>query len=194
MIKVKYKLTKRKRCHGNVVYTRTALDSNCGPKAKQATASVVLLPSMSNPLEDIYFDFKHFINSALEDASLNVNKLSSLHDWVHTPTNWQVLKQLITANVLEDILSRATGVFQIIGNLLMKIGMRALLVLIAILVGVPLWLLSTSLASFFASNPITAVASCAALGVGFFVTIRALSNERDILLAFRDKVEDLWPA
>ena len=144
----------------------------------------------SNTLDDIYFDFKHFINSALEDASLSVNKLSSLHDWVHTPTNGQVLKELIAANVLENILSRATGVFQIIGNLLMKIGMRALLVLIAILVGVPLWLLSTSLASFFASNPIIAVASCAALGVGFFATIRALSNERDLLLAFRDKVED----
>ena len=144
-------------------------------------------------LDDVYFDFNYFISSALEDASFRVNKLSSLHDWVRAPAGQQVLKELKDANVLYHTLSRATGVFQTIGNLLLKIGMRALLVLIAILVGVPLWLLSTSLASFFTSNPIIAVTSCAALGVSFFTTIRALSNERDILVAFRDKANELWP-
>jgi hypothetical protein len=147
----------------------------------------------SNTLDDVYFDFNYFISSALEDASFRVNKLSSLHDWVRAPAGQQVLKDLQDANVLYHLLSRATGVFQTIGNLLLKIGMRALLVLIAILVGVPLWLLSTSLASFFASNPIIAVASCAALGVGFFATIQALSNEREILLAFRYEANKLWP-
>ncbi|KIM49598.1 hypothetical protein M413DRAFT_438780 [Hebeloma cylindrosporum] len=147
----------------------------------------------SNTLDDVYFDFNYFISSALEDASFRVNKLSSLHDWVRAPAGSQVLKELQDANVLYHLLSRATGVFQTIASLLLRIGMRALLVLIAILVGVPLWLLSASLASFFSTNPIIAVASCAALGMGFFATIRALSNERDILIAFRDKANELWP-
>jgi len=148
---------------------------------------------MANTLDDVYFDFNYFISSALDDASFRVNRLSSLHDWVRAPAGQQVLKEVGDANVLYDVLSRATGVFQTIGNLAIRIGMRALLALIAILVGVPLWLLSTSLTSFFAATPIIAVASCAALGVGFFVTIRALSNERDILIAFRNKVNELWP-
>lgn len=148
---------------------------------------------MENTLDDVYFDFNYFISSALDDASSRVNKLSSLHDWVRAPAGRQVLKEVEDANVLYDLLSRATGVFQTIGNLAIRIRMRALLALIAILVGVPLWLLSTSLTSFFAATPIIAVASCAALGVGFFATIRALSNERDILVAFRNKVNELWP-
>lgn len=143
---------------------------------------------MENTLDDVYFDFNYFISSALDDASSRVNKLSSLHDWVRAPAGRQVLKEVEDANVLYDLLSRATGVFQTIGNLAIRIRMRALLALIAILVGVPLWLLSTSLTSFFAATPIIAVASCAALGVGFFATIRAPSNERDILVAFRNKV------
>jgi len=148
---------------------------------------------MANTLDDVYFDFNYFISSALDNASFRVNKLSSLHDWVRAPAGRQVLKEVGDANVLYDLLSRATGVFQTIGYLLLRIGMRALLVFIAILVGVPLWLLSSSLTSFFAVNPIIAVASCAALGVGFFATIRSLSNERDILIAFRDKANELSP-
>lgn len=49
------------------------------------------------------------------------------------------------------------------------------------------------LASFFTSNPIIAVASCAALGVSFFTTIRALGNEHDIFLMFHAKANELWP-
>ena len=173
-------------------------DSKWKSEAWKVTASVAPLTSesmshASNSLDDVYFDFNYFISSALDDASFRVNKLSSFHDWLRASAGRQVLEELKDANVLYHLLSRATGVFQTIGNLLLRIGMRALLVLIAILVGVPLWLLSTSLASFFGSNPILAVASYAALGVSFFKTIRALCHERDNLVAFRDKANELWP-
>ena len=141
---IKLHLQYTRRCHGNVVYTRTPTGSS--KLGRQLRVYLVPLPSMSHSsLDDVYFDFNYFISSALEDASFRVNKLSSLHDWVRAPAGQQVLKELKDANVLYHTLSRATGVFQTIGNLLLRIGMRALLVLIAILVGVPLWLLSTSL-------------------------------------------------
>ena len=98
----------------------------------------------SNTLDDVYFDFNYFISSALEDALFRVNKLSSLHDSVRAPAGQQALADLENANVLQDVLqhanalqhtnvlqhanilyhllSPATGEFQIIGNLLIKIG------------------------------------------------------------------------
>lgn len=144
-------------------------------------------------LDDVYFDYNYFVSSALEDASRRVNALLSLHDWLSTSSGRKFSEQLTNVSALYQLISRLTGVFHTIASLLQRIGITLLLSLIAILVGVPLWILSPSLAAFYAHNPFIAIATLATLGVGFFTAIRKLGNERDILVAFRDKVQQLSP-
>jgi hypothetical protein len=130
--------------------------------------------------DPVYYDFNYFMTSALKDAINRTNRLASLNNILRFP----LTLSLQNTTSLSNLLSHVSGVFLII-SLINSIGFVATLVIIAILVAVPIWFLSTALASFFAGNPALTVICVAVLGIGFFATIRKLGQEKDILIALR---------
>jgi hypothetical protein len=102
--------------------------------------------------------------SALKDAIVRTNRLANLNSFLRLP----LILDLQNAISLSNLLSHISGVFLIIIILIHSIGFVATLAIIAILVAVPIWFLSTALASFFAGNPALTGMCVAVLGIGFF--------------------------
>jgi hypothetical protein len=144
--------------------------------------------ALANAHDALYFNFDYFMTSALRDATTRANRLAALDGILRSPLSRQA------TIFLSDHLSHASGVFQTIISLIQGIGGVAALTIIAILVAVPIWLLSTALGGFFAGNPPLTVMCVAVLGIGFAATIRKLGKEQDILVAFRHEAQELSTA
>ena len=112
------------------------------PVVTRPPAAMALL----NAHDAIYFDFNYFMTSALADAITRANRLA-LFDGILRPL---LNPQAIIA--LSDLLLHTSNVFQTIIRLIQVIGIVATHAITAILVAVPLWLLSTALGSFFSGN------------------------------------------
>ncbi|KAF8800999.1 hypothetical protein BYT27DRAFT_7235928 [Phlegmacium glaucopus] len=146
----------------------------------------------------VYFDFDYFMTSALEVATNRANRLASLDALQRT------VRQHTTISLsnpippdptsLSNLLSHVSEIFQVIIGLIRCVGVIATYAIIAILVAVPMWFLSTALTSFFAGSPPLTVVCVAVLGIGFVATIRKLGQEQDILVAFRHEAQELSTA
>jgi hypothetical protein len=146
--------------------------------------------AMAHVPNAVYYDFNCFMTSALTNAINRANKLASLDRIRHLPLSLS----LPTTIFLSNLLSHVSGVFLIITGLINSIGFIVTLAIITILVAIPIWLLSTALASFFGGNPALTCVCVATLGIGFLTTIRKLGQEKDILIAFRDDAQELSTA
>lgn len=87
------------------------------------------------------------------------------------PKNVQSLETLnaVHLTVLQHIVSHVTGTFRTVAQLVAGIGMKATFLLITLFIGVPTWLLCTSLSAFITGHPIIAVSLTASLGYSFLV-------------------------